>query len=50
VPWGLPAQRKWFLESTPFEGVQPRKPAKTGDPYSLETYLAAQAAVSSGND
>ena len=50
VPWGLPAQRKWFLEATPFAGVTPQKPARAGEPYSLEKYLAAQAAASSGNE
>jgi catechol 2,3-dioxygenase len=50
VPWGLPAQRKWFLESTPFQGVRPRKSAGAGEPYSLEKYLAAQVAASSGNE
>jgi catechol 2,3-dioxygenase len=44
VPWGLPAQRKWFVEATPFAGVKVKPPAKAGDPYSLEKYLAAQAA------
>ena len=40
TPWGLPAQRKWFVEATPFEGVAQSDPAKMPEPMSLERFLA----------
>jgi catechol 2,3-dioxygenase len=42
--WGLPPQRKWHFEASRFEGVAPRDPAIIPDPYTLEKYLAEQAA------
>jgi catechol 2,3-dioxygenase len=42
--WGLPPQRKWHFEASRFEGVAPRDPARIPDPYTLEKYLAEQAA------
>jgi catechol 2,3-dioxygenase len=39
-PWGLPAQRRWFEEATPFEGVPPRQPELRASPLTLERYLA----------
>ncbi|MCR0985700.1 VOC family protein [Roseomonas populi] len=40
-PWGLPAQRRWFEEATPFEGVTSSEPAARPNPLSLERFLAA---------
>lgn len=38
-PWGRPAPRSWFYETTPFEGA-PQSPAPEGwDPYTLEKSL-----------
>jgi catechol 2,3-dioxygenase len=42
TPWGLPAQRKWFVEATPFAGVAASEPASMGEPMSLERFLAEQ--------
>jgi len=38
-PWGLPAQKKWFTEATPFAGVAQSDPAKMPEPMSLERFL-----------
>jgi catechol 2,3-dioxygenase len=43
--WGLPPQRKWHFEASRFAGVAPRDPARMPDPYTLEKYLAEQAAA-----
>jgi len=43
TPWGLPAQKKWFVQATPFEGVAQTAPAAMGEPMSLERFLAEQA-------
>jgi catechol 2,3-dioxygenase len=43
--WGLPPQRKWHFEASRFAGVEPRDPARMPDPYTLEKYLAEQAAA-----
>jgi catechol 2,3-dioxygenase len=42
-PWGLPAQRRWFEEATPFAGVAIEEPDPKPAPMTLETYLASQA-------
>ena len=42
--WGLPPQRKWHFEASRFAGVMPRDPARMPDPYTLEKFLAEQAA------
>jgi len=39
-PWGFPAQRSWFEQATRFAGIEPRQPAKKGEPLTLERYLA----------
>ena len=43
--WGLPPQRKWHFEASRFAGAAPRDPARMPDPYTLEKYLAEQAAA-----
>jgi catechol 2,3-dioxygenase len=45
TPWGLPAQRKWFAEATPFAGVAQSDPPRAGDPMTLEKFLAKQSVV-----
>jgi catechol 2,3-dioxygenase len=42
TPWGLPAQKKWFTQATPFAGVAQSEPATAGEPMSLEKFLAEQ--------
>jgi catechol 2,3-dioxygenase len=42
TPWGLPAQKKWFTQATPFAGVAQSAPATAGEPMSLEKFLAEQ--------
>lgn len=39
-PWGLPAQRSWFEQATPFAGTTVRTPARTPNPITLESFLA----------
>jgi catechol 2,3-dioxygenase len=39
-PWGLPAQRKWYQEATPFDGVALNQPSVRPNPVTLERYLA----------
>jgi 3,4-dihydroxyphenylacetate 2,3-dioxygenase len=39
--WQLPARRQWFVEASRFAGVEPRAPARKGDPMSLEKFIAA---------
>jgi catechol 2,3-dioxygenase len=39
-PWGLPAQRRWFEEATPFVDVAVEEPAVAGSPLTLERFLA----------
>jgi catechol 2,3-dioxygenase len=39
-PWGLPAQRRWFEEATPFENMAPTTPEPRPSPLTLEKYLA----------
>jgi catechol 2,3-dioxygenase len=41
-PWGLPAQRRWFEEATPFAGVRIEAPDEKASPLTLERFLAAQ--------
>jgi catechol 2,3-dioxygenase len=38
--WQLPARRQWFTEASRFPGLEPREPAKKGDPLTLEKLLA----------
>jgi catechol 2,3-dioxygenase len=39
--WQLPARAMWFAEASRFAGVEPREPAKKGNPMTLEKYVAA---------
>jgi catechol 2,3-dioxygenase len=39
-PWGLPAQKKWFVQATPFAGVALGEPQTRPNPMTLERYLA----------
>lgn len=41
--WGLPAQRTWFDEATPFVGTSVITPDPAPNPMTLEKYLAAKA-------
>jgi catechol 2,3-dioxygenase len=41
--WGLPPQRSWIEEATPFAGVAVESPAKAGAAMTLEKYLADRA-------
>jgi 3,4-dihydroxyphenylacetate 2,3-dioxygenase len=43
MPWGLPAQRSWHLEASPFAGVAVGEPLTEGGPPVLEDYLAGRA-------
>jgi catechol 2,3-dioxygenase len=38
--WQLPPRRQWHTEASRFPGVEPRQPARAGDPLTLEKYLA----------
>lgn len=40
--WGLPATRRWFVEATPFQGIEPIEPLLKSDPVTLEMFLANQ--------
>lgn len=42
-PWGLPAQRRWFDEATPFENVPVEEPVVAGRPLTLERFLQERA-------
>jgi catechol 2,3-dioxygenase len=42
-PWGLPAQRTWFEETTPFEGQKLRPMPHKANPLTLERFLAERA-------
>jgi hypothetical protein len=39
--WQLPARQQWFVEASRFADVEPREPARKGDPMSLEKFIAA---------
>jgi catechol 2,3-dioxygenase len=41
-PWGLPAQKKWFTQATPFAQVPQRDPERMPNPMTLESFLAEQ--------
>jgi catechol 2,3-dioxygenase len=41
-PWGLPAQRRWFEQATPFEGVALEEAQPKPAPLTLERFLAEQ--------
>jgi catechol 2,3-dioxygenase len=43
-PWGLPAQKKWFVQATPFAGAEQIEPATRPNPLTLERYLADHGA------
>ncbi|MGE0627537.1 MAG: VOC family protein [Hyphomicrobiaceae bacterium] len=43
LPWGLPAQRTWFDEATPFTGAPVTQPEPGPGPMTLERYLAAKS-------
>jgi 3,4-dihydroxyphenylacetate 2,3-dioxygenase len=45
-PWGLPAQRSWFEQATPFEGAAVEEPQTKPQPMTLERYLADPAGKS----
>lgn len=38
-PWGLPAQKQWYQQATPFAGVAINEPAVRPNPMTLERYL-----------
>jgi catechol 2,3-dioxygenase len=38
-PWGLPAQKSWFEQATPFAEEQLREPVMQGTPLTLERFL-----------
>jgi catechol 2,3-dioxygenase len=38
--WQLPPLRQWYTEASRFEGLEPRAPARPGDPMTLEKYLS----------
>jgi len=40
--WGLPPQRKWIEEASPFLDVEVKQPAAAHAPLTLEKYLASQ--------
>jgi catechol 2,3-dioxygenase len=42
TPWGLPAQKKWFTQATPFVGVAQTAPAGGSNPMTLERFLSEQ--------
>jgi len=37
--WGFPAPKRWFYETTPFDGVAPQAPLLDAPPVTLEDYL-----------
>jgi catechol 2,3-dioxygenase len=37
--WGLPARERWFVEASPFAGVEPEAPHLKADPPTLERML-----------
>src|SRR6478735_9405006 len=39
--WQLSARQQWFVEASRFAGVEPREPARKGEPLSLERFIAA---------
>ena len=42
MPWGLPAQRSWHVEASPFAGVAVTESLGEGGPPVLEDYLAGK--------
>lgn len=42
--WQLPARACWYNEASRFVGLEPREPARKGNPITLENYLAVQPA------
>jgi catechol 2,3-dioxygenase len=42
TPWGLPAQKKWFTQATPFVGVTQTEPPGGSNPMTLERFLGDQ--------
>ncbi len=40
--WGLPPRRQWYQEASRFRDVEPRAPARPGDPMTLERFLAGE--------
>jgi catechol 2,3-dioxygenase len=38
--WQLPARRDWFVDGSPFEGVDVREPERAAQPLTLEDYVA----------
>ena len=40
MPWGLPAQRSWHVEASPFVGVEVTGTAAADGPLVLEEFLA----------
>lgn len=39
-PWGLPPQRRWFDETTPFESIDATAPKALPNPMTLERFLS----------
>jgi hypothetical protein len=42
--WGMPAQRTWVEEASPFAGTTMKSPPVEGEPMTLEKYLALKRA------
>jgi catechol 2,3-dioxygenase len=42
TPWGLPAQKKWFTQATPFAGVTQTPLPAPSNPMTLERFLGEQ--------
>jgi catechol 2,3-dioxygenase len=40
--WGLPPRRQWYQEASRFRDIEPRAPARPGDPMTLEKFLAGE--------
>ncbi|MFZ0421512.1 MAG: VOC family protein [Xanthobacteraceae bacterium] len=40
--WQLPARERWFIEASRFAGIEPKDPARKGNPMTLEKYVGAK--------
>ena len=40
--WQLPARERWYTEASRFSGIEPREPARKGNPLTLEKYVGAK--------
>jgi catechol 2,3-dioxygenase len=41
--WQLPPLRQWYTEASRFAGLEPRHPARPGDPMTLEKWISLRA-------